>query len=349
MRLKRTLPRGAFTLIELLVVIAIIAILIGLLVPAVQKVRDAAAATQCRNNLKQLALAAHSYHDTYKKFMPGAGIPPTKPLPIGGYDTATGHFTGIWQDVRFANLPWGIFSWAAYILPYVEAQNVYNLINFNYPAYTPYFEEYGATPRLPSSLFKAGVSQGSGGANGYGDLINQQAAISCPPVFNCPAAQRGRPENEQKDYGINSGIQSKGCCAERSTVNSAEGMGWLGSAVRMVDVPDGTSNTFLFLELMNWAFHGRMDETFGSNPFLFVNEAGQGLVTGSTNGTVAGAWLPNDETNNHRGPEGPHTGGIYAAMADGHVLFVSNSVTPAVYLAAYTRNGGEVMGSLDSQ
>ena len=96
-----------------------------------------------------------------------------------------------------------------------------------------------------------------------------------------------------------------------------------------------------FLELMNVGYHGRMDYGFGSNPFLFVQEAGQGIVTGSTNGTVAGAWLPNDETNNHRGPEGPHFGGIMAVMADGHVVWVANSVTPAVYLAAYTRNGGE--------
>jgi prepilin-type N-terminal cleavage/methylation domain-containing protein len=346
MRQKRTLPRVGFTLIELLVVIAIIAILIGLLVPAVQKVRDAAAAAQCRNNLKQLALAAHNYHDTYKKFMPGSGIPPTSAL--GGYNTVNGHFTGIWQDARFANLPWGTFSWSAYILPFVEAQNVYNLINFNYPAYTPFFEEYGATPRAPATLYNKGVAQAAG-ANGYGDLINQQAALSCPSVFVCPGAQHPRPENEQKDYGINGGIQSKGCCAERSTTNSAEGMGWLGSAVRMTDVTDGTSNTFLFLELMSFAYHGRMDEGYGSNPFLFVNEAGQGFVTGSTNGTVAGAWVPNDETTNHRGPEGPHTGGIFAAMSDGHVIFVANGVTPAVYLSAYTRQGGEALGSLETQ
>ena len=143
-----------------------------------------------------------------------------------------------------------------------------------------------------------------------------------PKVFRCPAARRGLSkgpagafnENAQKDYGINGGIQSAGCCAERSTTKSAEGMAWLGSKVRMTDVSDGTSNTFFFFDLMNYAYHGRMDFGFGSNPFFFVQEAGQGYVTGSTNGTVAGYWPPNDETSNHRGPESDHPGGVFAAM-----------------------------------
>jgi prepilin-type N-terminal cleavage/methylation domain-containing protein len=320
---SRGLRRHGFTLIELLVVIAIIGVLIGLLLPAVQKVRAAAQCTQCRNNLKQLALAAQNYHDVNGAFMPGNGIPAGQVPPT---------FTGVWSDPHFKGLPWGTFGWPAFILPYVEGDNVYRIINFTVPAYTPYFEEYGSPngPRNPP----------------FGDPQNAQAATSMPKVFVCPASQRGRPENEQKDYGINGGIQSHGCCAERSTTNSAEGMAWLGSAVRIVDVLDGSSNTFFFFDLMNYAEHGRIDYGKGSNPFFFVNEAGQGYVTGSTNGTVAGAWPPNDETPNTRGPESNHTPfGVFAAMVDGHVTFVSNSVTPAVYLAAYTRSGGEVPGT----
>jgi prepilin-type N-terminal cleavage/methylation domain-containing protein len=330
--------RRAFTLIELLVVIAIIGILIALLLPAVQKVRLAAQGAACRNNLHQLAIAANNYHDTYGTFMSGNGLAPGQPIPPTWIDP--------WLDHHYSGLPWGTFGWAAYLLPYVEGDNVYKVINFNYPAFTLDFEESGHDPRTPEQLTDFGVDV-SGSQPGFGDLANQEAATHMPKVFVCPAARRAKPGDEtmQKDYGINGGIQRHGCCAERSTSKSSEGMAWLGSNVRMADVTDGTSNTFLFFDLMAYAEHGNIREGYGSNPFFFVSEPGQGYVVGSTNGTVDGYWPPNDETNNTRGAESDHAGGIYAAMVDGHVVWVSNGVSGAVYVAAFTRGGGEVPGT----
>jgi prepilin-type N-terminal cleavage/methylation domain-containing protein len=105
--------RSAFTLIELLVVIAIIGIVISLLVPAVQKVRESASRVHCQNNLKQIGLAMHSYHDTYKAFPPGYRA------TVAYSDAATDTTPG-----------WG---WAAFILPYIEQGTLYGQLNFNQP------------------------------------------------------------------------------------------------------------------------------------------------------------------------------------------------------------------------
>ena len=111
MRLSRIRSRGAFTLIELLVVIAIIAILIGLLLPAVQKVREAAARLQCTNNLKQLALAAHGHHDALGTLPNGGRGWPDAPV----YNSVGSPATGRQQ----------LAGWGFQILPYIEQDNLY--------------------------------------------------------------------------------------------------------------------------------------------------------------------------------------------------------------------------------
>src|SRR5262245_48830216 len=104
--------RGGFTLIELLVVIAIIAILIGLLLPAVQKVREAASNVQCKNNLKQIGIALHAYHDRMKCFPPGYVDRNADPNADASLDQGPG---------------WG---WAAFLLNDLEQSNLYQQLNF---------------------------------------------------------------------------------------------------------------------------------------------------------------------------------------------------------------------------
>ena len=107
--------RRGFTLIELLVVIAIIAILIALLLPAVQQAREAARRSTCKNNLKQIGLALHNYHDTHRVFPPGRVVAGSHPFAgVNQWDT-------------------GKVIWSAHILPYIDQANVYNMIDFSVP------------------------------------------------------------------------------------------------------------------------------------------------------------------------------------------------------------------------
>jgi prepilin-type N-terminal cleavage/methylation domain-containing protein/prepilin-type processing-associated H-X9-DG protein len=307
--------RSAFTLIELLVVIAIIAILIALLVPAVQKVRDAAARTQCVNNLKQLALATHGYHDANKALPPG-NFGPTNgnnSFPAGWNDNA-----GPPPNVGGATLPFGHFSWSVKILPYLDQVPLYASINFNVPAYTADLWEN------PTGVV------GSIGTNRAPAVnANTPAATTMPVVFICPAALR--VASNQKDYGINGGTNTT-CCPSRTQAGQ-DGIAYLNSAVKMVQVTDGTSNTLLYGEEGHRFEHSWLVIDKGSNPFMFVHHADEGYVT-------CDSALDSD-LNNNRDPISDHVGGVNAAMADGRVVWIDKNISPTIYRAIFTIRGNE--------
>ncbi|WP_435005104.1 DUF1559 domain-containing protein [Tundrisphaera lichenicola] len=324
--------KSGFTLIELLVVIAIIAVLIALLLPAVQAAREAARRAQCINNMKQLALAYHNYHDVNGAFPPSNYAPNYQSANV--FPSAD-----VWHDSNNSCCPWGSFGWPALMLGFIEGTNIFNSINFMRPAYAFNIPE--------------GPTGGWGGPNNQrgpaGDLANSTVARVAPSVFTCPSTPQfaQTPNGEFKDYGLNTGSGLIGCCPERlggGSANGGDGMGTLNSAVSMRDVTDGTSNTFLHLELSRNAEHSWVAKNQGSNQFFWVHHPSQGMTSASelNNGQP---FPPNSNYPNSRGAIGSHPGGINVSFTDGHVSFIKNTINFQVYRALFSRARGEVISA----
>ncbi|MCI0380641.1 MAG: DUF1559 domain-containing protein [Gemmataceae bacterium] len=328
-RLRKT----GFTLIELLVVIAIIAILIGLLLPAVQKVREAAARTQCGNNLHNLVIAAHNYQSTHKKIPPGMDI----------------QHTGV----------------LVYLLPYMEQDNVYKLwpgatqggplagaFTFYYqnPLIRPPSTGTDTIPR-PPTLYAAEPDVASYTCPSAFNTktesvsclltVNYEADIGACTGKNC---FKGAPYGHvfssapgRLTMGRSNYVGIAGECRDKGAFAPYKGLLRYQSQNSIARVPDGTSNTLMFAEMagghINWNGSGGIPNgwngvcwTCGFNYSCF------GLDTSiNTNDGRHGWWSYGSF----------HPGGIIqAAYADGSVRQFRNSLAFAVFLALSGFNDG---------
>jgi prepilin-type N-terminal cleavage/methylation domain-containing protein/prepilin-type processing-associated H-X9-DG protein len=215
--MRSSSDRRAFTLIELLVVIAIIAVLIGLLLPAVQKVREAAARMQCTNNLKQIGVALHSYHDANGSFPPGYIDGNKNRSSTPDHDVGPG---------------WG---WAAFLLPYIEQGNLYNQINFNQGIG---IGSNTAISQVPLKIYQCPSDPDQQNFGVYDSTFtNPIATVAHSNYVGC----NGWEECYWNAGGLGDPTGSDGLSGAYG--QAGNGLFYRNSHYRIADVTDGTSNT----------------------------------------------------------------------------------------------------------
>jgi prepilin-type N-terminal cleavage/methylation domain-containing protein len=319
--------RPAFTLIELLVVIAIIAVLIGLLLPAVQKVREAAARSACQNNLKQVGLAMHNYHDAN-------GVLPYGEGPGNPSDPITTRRGCCWGD------------WQTLLLPYIEQDAM--------------FQGY---VNLGGNDIKGMAISGTSIRLRYGDSPNVERVTSKRlKILTCPSDNPNPGAITTTIGGVVYAITSHNYVANYGNTNNYQvditspvslkflgaPFGWAPQIFKITDIADGTSNTMLASETVQgtgsdlrgftwWAPGAQFTTVYGPNtssPDIVtqncVNQPAQNLPC-VDNG---GAW-------NILAARSRHTGGVQAVMGDGSVRFVQQSIDINVWRALSTTHGGE--------
>jgi prepilin-type N-terminal cleavage/methylation domain-containing protein/prepilin-type processing-associated H-X9-DG protein len=339
--------RTGFTLIELLVVIAIIAVLIGLLLPAVQKVREAAARMSCQNNLKQLGLAAHNYESSNNKF-PAAWLGNSGAAAYVGY-----------PDYFFS---WSVF---AQMNPFLEQTAIYNMMDLKQPIYQP--PTYNVTAanqfavQQTIKLFLCPSDKGQPVSVAYGEPVigptNYAACLGSGttnggPPFGSPLNTDGMFQGVKplRVADVLDGLSNTACMSESILGDGPENAS--GPA------PGGPQTVYGYLGFSGTAIN---DANCASPPtWNGTNRRGFMWASGEIRcATYNHYYTPNstkyDCVNNDpstgytafgfRGARSRHTGGVNLLLGDGSVHFVADSVDPATWRSLGTRSGGEVLGS----
>jgi prepilin-type N-terminal cleavage/methylation domain-containing protein/prepilin-type processing-associated H-X9-DG protein len=330
------MSRKAFTLIELLVVIAIIAILIALLVPAVQKVRDAAARTQCQNNLKQMGLALHNFNDTFKRL-------PAALIHSGRYNNANARpYSG--PEVSYAGQPYVVYNHSGFValLPFIEQVGLFKQYNYQW---------------VGSSSSPYGIPIGQDGTNNPNRIVASQHV----PIYVCPADTNPAPTvtsqamtmnfYERKDtrrgnYLFNTGAYTDYNNDYNTLPAHARGVFGNNGATAINTIKDGTSNTIAIGESRQLHTSSSYGPYWGAGTHTAVHGRGYyvnftpnypyGNCSGNAKMKCQYAW----------GFGSWHTGVTNFVWCDGSVRPISDGVDYLVFRYVGTPDGGETVNNM---
>ncbi|MBA4182210.1 MAG: prepilin-type cleavage/methylation domain-containing protein [Anaerolinea sp.] len=315
----RSIRRG-FTLIELLVVIAIIAVLVAILLPAVQQAREAARGSQCRNNLKQIGLATHNYHDTF--FVFPCGI-------FAGLDYSASGGRGARGS-----------GWFHQVLPYMDQTSIYAQLGQMMSAGTPVGGD-NEIYRAPEALRRT-----------------QVAAFMCPSDLNAGSLLGPAHANGFRgSYVMCSGSTTLGTYGAASHVGPQNGMFYFQSATSLRDVADGTSNTLLGSEGLSrgtgieYGGAGQYWNGYWGGPLFNASQTPNTSVAerihtclSTTYSSAPCVSIGGTGTDAGVFARSFHEGGVNVVLGDGAVRFVTENIDLSLWRSLATRAGSERVG-----